>query len=283
VARRVHRAGDNPDVAPSADRWTEIEPAEGSREHLPIPSFLGVTSSRCQKGTSVSTVVPTTPSIELAAETAGPAPRVLTRLAGAVLPAGAVLFATGILSSPIATGDDRASYLESLGRDPGLTQLSAVLLHYGNLLLGVGALALPLLVRGRRGWLPTTIGALLSALALLGTSGALFSDWMHMELARSLPTDEAVSISEKVLGAPLLQLCFGLDPLLLLGLPLVVFGLCRAGVLGWWTLATVVAGTVLLPFSPTSNNLVVAVAFVLIQLPLAVAGVRLIARTRLRD
>lgn len=231
----------------------------------------------------MSTVVPTTPSIELASDTAGPTPRVLTRLAGAALPAGAVAFAAGMLSSPIATGDDRASYLESLGRDPGLTQLSAVFLHYGNLLLGVGALALPLLVRGRRGWLPSLIGALVSALALLETSGALFSDWMHMELARNLPIDQAVTISEKVLGAPLLQLCFGLDPLLLLGLPLVVFGLCRAGVLGWWTLAAVVAGTVLLPFSPTSNNLVVAVAFGLIQLPLALAGVRLIARTRLRD
>ena len=57
-----------------------------------------------------------------------------------------------------------------------------------------------------------------------------------MELARNLPVDQAVTISENVLGAPLLQLCFGLDPLLLLGLPLVVFGLCRAGVLGWWTL-----------------------------------------------
>ena len=81
----------------------------------------------------MSTVVPTAPAtIELAAEAASPAPRVLTRLAGAALPAGAVLFAAGILSSPIATGDDRAGYLESLGRDPGLTQLSAVLLHYGT-------------------------------------------------------------------------------------------------------------------------------------------------------
>jgi hypothetical protein len=232
----------------------------------------------------VSTVVPTTSTIaEPAAEATSPAPRVLTRLAGAVLPAGTVLFAAGILTSPIATGDDRASYLESLGRDPGLTQLSAVLLHYGNLLLGLGAVALPLLVRGRRGWLPSLVGALLSALALLGTSGALFSDWMHMELARNLPTEQAVSISEKVLGAPLLQLCFGLDPLLLLGLPLVVFGLCRAGVLGWWTLASVVAGTVLLPFSPASGNLVPTIAFVLIQLPLAVAGVRLITRSRIRD
>jgi hypothetical protein len=230
----------------------------------------------------VSTVVPTAPvPAAPAGEVASPAPRVLTRIAGAALPAGAVLFAAGILTSPIASGDDRASYLESLGRNPALTELSAVLLHHGNLLLGVGAVALPLLVRGRRGWLPTLIGALLSALALLSTSGALFSDWMHMELARTVPMDQAVTVSENVLSAPLLQLSFGLDPLLLLGLPLVVFGLCRAGVLGWWTLGSVVAGTVLLPFSPASGNFVPAAAFVLIQLPLAVAGIRLIARARL--
>jgi hypothetical protein len=230
----------------------------------------------------VSTLSPTAPtSADTAAEATSPAPRVLTRLAGGALPVGAVLFAAGMLTSPIATGDDRASYLESLGRDPGLTQLSALFLHYGNLFLGVGALALPLLVRGRRGWLPTLIGALLSALALFGTSGALFSDWMHMELAQTVPMDQAVTVSENVLSAPLLQLAFGLDPLLLLGLPLVVFGLCRAGVLGWWALGSVVAGTVLLPFSPATGNLVPAVAFALIQLPLAVAGVRLIARTRI--
>lgn len=213
-------------------------------------------------------------------ESPNPAPRVLSRLAGAALPIGVAAFAGGILTSPIATGDDRASYLEALGRDPALTELSAVLLHYGNLLLGVGALALPLLVRGRRGWLVTMIGALMSALGLLATSGALFTDWFHMELARELPIDQAVTISERVLSAPLQQLCFGLDPLLMLGLPLVVLGLWRAGVLSWWNLAAVVAGTVLLPFSPAEGNLVPAVAFVLIQLPLAVAGLLMIARTR---
>ena len=189
-------------VVLSTERWTEIEPAEGSRDPAPFLAFR-CQRNRCQKGTTVSTVVPSAPTaVELAAEPTSPAPRVLTRLAGAALPAGAVLFAAGILTSPIATGDDRASYLESLGRDPGLTQLSAVLLHYGNLFLGVGALALPLLVRGRRGWLPTLIGALLSALALFGTSGALFSDWMHMELARTVPMDQAVTVSENVLSRP---------------------------------------------------------------------------------
>jgi hypothetical protein len=230
----------------------------------------------------VSTVAPPIPADTTPQAGAdNPAPRVLTRLAGGALPLGAAAFVAGILTSPIATGDDRAAYLESLGRDPGLTQLSAVLLHHGNLLLGVGALVLPLLVRGRRGWLPALLGALLSTLALLSTSGALFTDWFHMELARTLPIDQAVTISERVLSAPLQQLCFGLDPLLALGLPLVVFGLCRSGVLGWWALGAVVAGTVLLPFSPAEGNLVPAVAFALIQLPLAVAGVRAIARVRL--
>jgi hypothetical protein len=227
----------------------------------------------------VTTIVPS--PTHPAVERENPAPRVLSRLAGGVLPLGVAAFVAGIATSPIADGEDRASYLESLARDPGLTQLSAVLLHYGNLLLGVGALALPLLVRGRKGWLPSLVGALMSALGLLSTSGALMSDWFHMEIARAVPGGTAVSVSEKVLSSPLQQLCFGLDPLLMLGLPLVVFGLCRAGVLGWWTLATTVAGTALLPFSPLTSNLVPAVAFVLIQLPLALAGIRLIARARL--
>jgi hypothetical protein len=230
----------------------------------------------------VTTAVPPVPATAVPATAPDdPAPRVLARLAGGALPLGALVFAAGILTSPPADGDDRASYLESLARDPGLTQLSAVLLHYGNLLLGAGLLALPLLVRGRRGWLPALAGALLSALGLLGTSGALMSDWFHMEITRAVPIDTAVSISEQVLGSPLQNLCFGLDPLLALGLPLAVFGLCRAGVLGWWTLASVVAGTVLLVLSPATGNLVPTAAFLLIQLPLAVAGVRTITRARL--
>ncbi|MGY1601347.1 hypothetical protein [Geodermatophilus sp. SYSU D00815] len=225
---------------------------------------------------STVTAVPAPP----AAERTDPAPRVLARLAGGALVLGVPAFVAGILTSPIPDGDDRAAYLGSLARTPWLTELSAVLLHYGNLLLGVGALALPLLVRGRRGWLPSLLGALFSALGLLSTSGALMTDWFHMEITRAVAIDTAVSISEAVLGAPLQQLSFGLDPLLVLCLPLLVFGLCRAGVLGWWTLGAVVAGTVLLPLSPAQGNLVPAAAFLLIQLPLAVAGLRTVARAR---
>jgi hypothetical protein len=235
----------------------------------------------------VSTVVPPVPATPTAGlpatERPSPVPRVLSRAAGGALPVAASLFAAGMLTSPVADDGTRAAYLESLGRDPVLTQVSAVFLHYGNLLLGVGLLALPLLVRGRRGWLPAVIGALMSGLASLGTSGALMTDWFHMELDRQLPLDQAVRVSESVLGAPLQQLCFGLDPLLALGLPLLAFGLCRAGVLGWWALGSVLGGTVLLFLSPATGNLVPAAAFLLIQAPFAVAGVRMVARARVGD
>jgi hypothetical protein len=46
-------------------------------------------------------------------------------------------------------------------------------------------------------------------------------------------------------------------------------------------LGATVVGTALLPFSPAQGNLVPAGAFLLIQLPLAVAGVRTITRARL--
>ena len=126
------------------------------------------------------------------------------------------------------------------------------------------------------------IGALLSALALLGTSGALFSDWMHMELARDRARcDQAVTISEKVLVAR--RCCSWASDW-----TRCCCSACRwsssasAGPASWagGRSASVIAGTVLLPFSPTSTNLVVAAAFLLIQLPLAVAGIRLIARGR---
>ncbi len=51
--------------------------------------------------------------------------------------------------------------------------------------------------------------------------------------------------------------------------------------LGWWAMGAVVAGTVLLPLSPATGNLVPAVAFALIQLPLAVAGVVAVVRARI--
>ena len=142
-----------------------------------------------------------------------PANRVLPYAAGVSLIAGAAFFFAGLATSPPSTGDDKGAYLQSLAADPFQTQLSALLLHYGNLLMGVGLLALPLLVRGRRGSVVTLVGALLGALCLIEMSGALLSDWFHMEIGRNLPVEQAVALSDKVLAHPAQQLAFSPGPL----------------------------------------------------------------------
>ena len=75
------------------------------------------------------------------ARTTHPTQTALAVAAGVALVAGPALFFAGLATSPVQEGTDKASYIASLARDPLLTQVSAVLLHYGNLLMGVGILA----------------------------------------------------------------------------------------------------------------------------------------------
>lgn len=199
---------------------------------------------------------------------------------GVALVAGPALFFAGLATSPVQEGLDKASYIESLARDSQLTQVSAVLLHYGNLLMGVGVLALPWLVRGRRGAIPTLVGAFLSAIALLGNSGALFADWMHLELGRALELGEAAAISDQVLGHPLFQLSFGIAPLISLGLLVAFIGLIRAGVIGWWALPAIVIGYAGMLFLPYSMPILPALGTLPMLGVLAYAGARVFTRVR---
>ncbi|GAA1525831.1 hypothetical protein GCM10009827_048230 [Dactylosporangium maewongense] len=214
-------------------------------------------------------------------EHATTAHRVLPYAAGTSLIAGAVLFFAGLATSPPSTGDDKASYLQSLAADPFQTQLSALLLHYGNLLMGVGMLALPLLVRGRRGSVMTLVGALLGALFLTEMSGALLSDWFHMEIGRNLPVEQAVALSDKVLAHPAQQLAFSPGPLVSLALLLTFVGLARAGVIGWWSLAGIVLGYAGLLLMPYDTPILPAVGTLPMLAVMAFAGLRVIERARI--
>ena len=209
-----------------------------------------------------------------------PTHRALAVAGGVALLAGPALFFAGLATSPVQDGLDKASYIESLARDPLLTQVSALLLHYGNLLMGLGVLALPWLVRGRRGAVATLIGALLASVALLGNSGALFADWMHLELGRALELGQAASISDAVLGHPLFQLSFGIAPLISLGLLVAAIGLARAGVLGWWSIPAIVVGYAGMLFLPYSIPILPALGTVPMLAVLVLAGVRVLRRVR---
>jgi hypothetical protein len=241
------------------------------------------TTSADRRGASVPQPTSRSRVAPSAAEADGlgaPAHRALAIAGGVALLAGPAMFFAGLATSPVQDGEDKASYILSLALDPMLTQVSAVLLHYGNLLMGVGVLALPWLVRGSRGAVASVLGALLASVALLGNSGALFADWMHLELGRWIEIGTAAEISDGVLGHPLFQLSFGLAPLIAVGLIVAAVGLVRAGVVGWWTLPAIVAGYAGLLFLPYSLPILPALGTLPMLAVLVLAGVRVIGRVR---
>lgn len=221
----------------------------------------------------------TSPATESSPTARGnPAARVLWRAGGLSLLTGTALFFAGAVTAPPQKSDSSADYIASLAADPLLTQVSAILLHYGNLFIGVGSLVLPLLVRGRKGALVTLAGALMMALGFLNISGALLSDWWIMELGRHLPLAEAVKLSEGALGHSLLQLWSFTEMLSLLGVIVTLTGLARAGVVGWWSVPVPVVCFGAAFALPLSMPLVISAFVGLAFAPLAVAGVRALRR-----
>ncbi len=174
-------------------------------------------------------------------------------LAGSVaLLAGTSMFFAGLVTSRPEIAPGRAAYLTAAAANPLMTQISAVLLHYGNLLMGLGVLVSPWLVRGRRGSALTLIGSLLASVLLLNLSGSLFVDWMHLQLGLDLDPQQGAAISDRIYAHPLLEVAFGLSPFIAVGLVLALVGLIRSGVVGWWTIPAVIAGyagMLLLPYA----------------------------------
>ncbi|WP_324275766.1 hypothetical protein [Blastococcus brunescens] len=172
-----------------------------------------------------------------------------------------------------------ADYIASLARDPGQTALSAPLLHYGNLALGLAWLAAPALVRGVKGRIPTVVGALRSALGLVTVAGFVLYDFWTGGIGRELDAGTAESLFESVNGSPGLAVIGIVTVLGLVG-PLVDYlGLARAGVTSWWLLVPAVAAlaaSASMDFSPLPFA-----AFALVgAIPAVVVGTRLIQRNR---
>ena len=207
--------------------------------------------------------------------------RTLRIAAGAALVAGPVLWAAGMWTSPSAAGTSDIDYVTSLGRDGTLTQVSALFLHYGNLLIGLGVLAAASLVRGRRGSRLTVIGVLMTALGFTNVSGMLLSDWWNLSAAQNLPIEQAAVVFGDFKDSSLLFLWDGFEMFSLVGTILLLVGLARAGVVAWWNLAIFVAGFVGLMFVPWDLPKVSAVAVLIAFAPFATIGARLLQRAGL--
>jgi hypothetical protein len=201
--------------------------------------------------------------------------------AGLALVAGPVLWAAGMWTSPSAAGTSDVDYVTSLGRDGTLTQVSALLLHYGNLAIGLGVLAAASLLRGRAGSRLTVLGAVLTAVGFTSVSGMLLSDWWNLSLANNLPVETAAKVFGDFKDSSLLFLWDGLEIFSLVGTLLLLAGLARAGVLGWWSLGVLVAGVAGLMLIPWDMPQLSAVAVLVGFSPFAMIGGRLLQRATL--
>jgi hypothetical protein len=221
-----------------------------------------------------------TPSAPTAAERpARSAGSLLLPIAGGALIVGSLLYVGGMATSPPADSMANADYIASLARDSGQTALSALLLHYGNLALGLAWLAVPALVRGRRGSITTVVGALLSALGLVTVAGFVLFDFWTGGIGRELDAGTAEALFTSVNGDPGLAVIGIVTVLGLLG-PLVGYvGLARAGVTSWWLLVPAVAAlaaSAAVEFQPLPFA-----GFALVgAVPAVVIGLRMIQRNR---
>ena len=208
------------------------------------------------------------------------ASRTLRYAAAAALVSGPLLWAAGMFTSPETATMADTDYISSLARDFTMTEVSALFLHYGNLFLGLGILAAPSLVRGRRGSGLVLWGSLLAAVGFTNMSGMILADWWNASLGTLLPLDQAAEVFAMVKAAPLLPVWNGTELFCLVGPLLLLAGLARAGVLGWYTLALMVGGTVCLVFIPGTMMTVAAMAVLLGFSPFALVGIRVLQRLR---
>ena len=208
----------------------------------------------------------------------GTGPLMLT-LAGGALVAGSLLYVTGMVTSPPQDSPAAADYIAALGRDEGRTTLSAMLLHYGNMALALAWLGVPALVRGRRGRVPTVVGALMSAIGLVTVAGFVLYDYWTGAIGRELDPATALGLYDAV-GANAGVAVVGLLTLFGLLGPIVGYaGLARAGVTGWWLLVPAVGclvASAAIPFSPPVHGALALVGAV----PAVVVGLRMLGRTR---
>jgi hypothetical protein len=239
-----------------------------------------MTANTTALGTGSNAVTPSTTG---AAEDARRiSSRVLPVAAAAALIAGPVLWSLGMFTSPPQESMADADYIASLARDTTMTQVSALFLHYGNLAIALGVLAAPSLVRRARGAWMTVIGALLTTIGFANVSGMVLSDWWNASAGRALTSEQAVEVFRGVKEASLLWMWDGTELFSLLGPILLLVGLARAGVLGWWTIAPFLGGVAGLMAFGASSPVVVAAMVLLGFSPFALIGLRLLQRSRLQ-
>ncbi|WP_328472094.1 hypothetical protein OHA21_08965 [Actinoplanes sp. NBC_00393] len=205
----------------------------------------------------------------------------LRRLAGAALISTPLLLLGAMLTSPPQDGDSDAAYLASLAKDESLSILSANFFHYYWVAIAIAVPAVLTLLRGDRGRTLTTVGVAATAFGAIQMSGMLFSDWVFAAMPNIAGLDQSVAVFEQINGDPSLNIWLRTGTILGLLMPAVLMaGLARNGVIGWWAtpvaLLPMIAGPMVgAMVAPAAGSIVGALCCA----PLALIGVRLLRRT----
>ncbi|MEV4419218.1 hypothetical protein AB0L40_04485 [Patulibacter sp. NPDC049589] len=185
------------------------------------------------------------------------------RTTAGLLLSGACVTAAGFVATPWEDEQTTRAYLGALAESATRAQVSAVLLHVGYLLLAAGAFGL-LAVLGRRGGRIGVIGGVLTLLGATTMPGLLVTDAYDLALARELPRDTAVEVSDAV-GELAMSTIIFLPALVgfVLGGILLVVALWRVGEVPAVVPALVLLGW-LVPMAGFDPTLIVAGGLVLV-------------------
>lgn len=197
------------------------------------------------------------------------------RCCGVSLIAAAALIAAAEAVTP-ERGDENttAELVKVFADNPTQTQVSAVLLHFGALLVLPGIVGLLGLTRLRSVRL-AHVGAFLAFLGFASLAGNVVVDLFHLSAGQELTPEQATRYLDATAALPG-AIAF-IAPAFLgsfLGLVLLFVALGRAGELAWAYVALVFVGLALIILAP--NHPALVAGFLAISGGLAAAGARLL-------
>ena len=165
--------------------------------------------------------------------------------AGASLVLGTLLYGAGAALSPDQEDMSSRGYVASLAADPMQSDLSAAFLHWGWVLIVPGLIAAMTLVRGRRGRLLTAVGGTVGVLGAINISGLVMSDFFNSRGVEAVGLQDTVEVFDAAMASPGLALWMLVGRVgAALAIPVLLLGLARAGVIGWWAAPLFLAGGV---------------------------------------
>lgn len=173
---------------------------------------------------------------------------------GTLLIVAPLLQAIAVIIDPGTWGDDREAV--SFGDNPALAQAQSALYHWAYLLMALAAIALLHVMRRRMVVFGHVVGSL-TALGYINLSGLLMIDPVEWWLGRRNTPEQSARILDEMLNLPGVVFAFQMPWLLfaVLGMPILLAGVWRAGFTHWWVPLVVAAGygtSLVVPYGPAS-------------------------------